>query len=67
MAIFRVSKKDLVKFPGVETTLVPLCESVRYSEMFVSFIPKDGCLVAVGVLLAEKGISYELNFDANRF
>ena len=67
MAIFKVSKRDLAKFPRVEKELVALCESVICSEMYVSFVPKDGYLVVLGVMLAEKGISYQLNFDANRF
>lgn len=62
MAIFSVSKSDLVNSPHIEAELRPICNTIIDGEKFVLFIPKAGHLVAVGVYFTEKGISYQLDF-----
>ncbi len=61
MAIFIVKKADLPA--ALKEEILTLCESISETEMFYGCIPRAGCLVAVGVLLSNNGISYQLEFE----
>jgi hypothetical protein len=65
MALFIINKSELVKHPDFEKQASPFCERKLESETTVAYEPKPGFLATFGVLLTEKGISYQLEFDRN--
>lgn len=62
MALFIVEKSDLENHPEFRGESTPFCLTVRETDLVVIFEPKAGYLATFGVMLTEKGISYQLEF-----
>ena len=62
MAIFIVTKSDLMKHPELEKEAILFCESIKENDLSMLFEPKPGYLATFGLMLTEKFISYQLDF-----
>lgn len=67
MAIFLVNKTDLEQHPHFEEELACLCDDVSGNDKYFYFTPKPGYLSSFGLLLTEKQISYQLEFEPRSF
>jgi hypothetical protein len=61
MAMFIVKKEEVSA--ALKLKLVDLCESIEDTNDCFECIPRSGYLVALGVMLKNENVSYELDFE----
>ena len=67
MPVFKVNKSKLDSQDGFRKEAELFCQTIKEQGDLVLFEPKVGYLATFGVLLTEKGISYQLEFEPNKF